>query len=61
MPNPPTLTLRLSQPDGITYRLDLEGPDVGERRGKQILDSHFASWYHTCQAISTPLVGVLMR
>ena len=27
------LTVRLSQPDGTTYRLDLEGPDVGERSG----------------------------
>ena len=35
MPNPPhTLTLRLSQPDGATYRLDLTSRDVGERRGE---------------------------
>lgn len=33
MPNPlHTLTIRLSQPDGTTYHLDLTSPDVGERR-----------------------------
>jgi hypothetical protein len=29
-----TLTLRFNTVDGQTYRLDLEGPDVGERRGE---------------------------
>jgi len=39
-----TLTIRLSQPDGSTYRLDLEGPDVGERRGTFTLPHAPATW-----------------
>ncbi len=42
MPNPPALTIRLSQPDGATYHLNLTSPGVGEQSGTPISSARAA-------------------